>query len=72
MKKTLFSLEEIMPSNIYKNTKESNIIKNKEKENTKVKSVARLRKTNKSNKKNLQQNNKKIDYSKHQLKLWEK
>ena len=69
MKKTLFSLEEIMPSNIYKNTKESSVVKNREKENTKVKSVAKLKKANKSNKKNLHQNNKQIDYSKTPVKI---
>ena len=69
MKKTLFSLEEIMPSNIYKNTKESNLIKNKERENNKLKSVVRLKKKNKSNQKNLYQTNKPVDYSKTPVKI---
>ena len=44
MKKTLFSLEEIMPSNIYKNTRESNIYKNKERNRKNFKSVVKLKK----------------------------
>ena len=69
MKKTLVSLEEIMPSNIYKNTRENNILKNKDKKNKKVKSVAKLKQANKSNKVNLQQNNKQFDYSKTPVKI---
>ena len=65
MKKTLFSLEEIMPSNIYKNTS----LKNKEKENIKFKSVIKSKKVNKSKQKNLQQNNKQIGYSKTPVKI---
>ena len=47
MKRHLFSLEEIMPSNIYKNNKEITLLKYKEKENQRVKSVAKNNKNQK-------------------------
>ena len=69
MKKTLFSLEEIMPSNVYKGTKESTIFKNKDKEIKKGKSVARINKNKMSKQKHPQQNNKKMNFSKTPIKI---
>ena len=69
MKKHLFSLEEIMPSNIYKNNKEFTIIKYKEKENKRVKSVVKNNIDKKSKPKVLKQTNKNNDYSKTPVKF---
>ena len=69
MKKTLFSLEEIMPSNIYKGTKESTILKNKDKDIKKEKSAARINKNKSAKKKHLLQNNLKFDFSKTPIKI---
>ena len=69
MKKHLFSLEEIMPSNIYKNNKEFTIIKYKEKENKRVKSVVKNNMDKKSKPKVLKQTNKNNDYSKTPVKF---
>ena len=69
MRKNLFSLEEIMPSNIYKNAKDYNAFKNKEKLKQKSMSVSKIKKTNKSKINNIQQNNRQIDYSKTPVKI---
>ena len=70
MKKTLFSLEEIMPSNIYKNNKDNNLQKNKDRENKRSSSIIRIKKKqNKSKQKNLQYNNKPFDFSKTPVKI---
>ena len=69
MKKNLFSLEEVMPSNIYKTTKDYNVFKNRGKDKQKVLSVAKLKKTNKSKINNLPKNNRQIDYSKTPVKI---
>ena len=64
MKKPLFSVEEIMPSNIYKNNKEFTLLKFKEKENKKVKSVVKKNIDKKSKQKVLKLMNKNNDFSK--------
>ena len=69
MKKNLFSLEEVMLSNIYKTTKDYNVFKNRGKDKQKVLSVAKLKKTNKSKINNLPKNNRQIDYSKTPVKI---
>ena len=69
MKKHLFSLEEIMPSNIYKNNKEFTMVKYKEKENKRVKSVVKNNIDKKSKPKVLKQTNKNNDYSKTPVKF---
>ena len=69
MRKNLFSLEEIMPSNIYKNAKDYNAFKNKEKLKQKSMSVSKIKKTNKSKINNIQQNNRQFDYSKTPVKI---
>ena len=69
MKKTLFSLEEIMPSNIYKNTRESNIYKNKERNRKNFKSVVKLKKDKIFKQANSQQKIKSNDLTKTPLKF---
>ena len=68
MKKTLFSLEEIIPSSIYKNNKEINLLKNKEKGNTKTKSFLVNKKESESRKK-LKEDSKINNISKTPMKL---
>ena len=61
-----------MPSNIYKNNKEITLLKYKEKENQRVKSVAKNNKNQKSKQKFLKQANKNNDFSKTPVKLFGK
>ena len=68
MKKTLFSLGEIMPSSIYKNNKEIYLLKNREKGNIKNKNFFVNKKENKSRKK-IKEDNKINNLSKTPIKL---